>query len=580
MQAGYIAISFTIEIVMDTQKQNVGQVVVSCLQTMREQNSVWDALRIVLRKLGEYTNADAGMVIHFDGIHNQGDIVSSYEKDGNANAIRGLERTLLSPVEVAYKYYADQEVMELDDINVFSQLCGICCQLSSLTPLHKFYGVRLMIGGKVWGSLCILFNDKTKKISADELEMMKVLAYTAENSIMHELAHRNAVNENDHALAAERAKQFFFASVSHHIRTPLNSIMGFTELLKSDIDGNDRLQYLENIISSGRDLRQIVDNVLELSKMAVGRPVLHPDFSDVRGICREASSRYAAVANEKGVELRFELPEAMPSVGIDHERVRHILDMLLSNAIKYTDAGSITVKAELNGIVDGKGTLHLAVIDTGCGIDAAHQQRLLRPYEELGDNHSQMGGTGLSLALCRALVEIMGGNIYLHSEQGKGSVFGMYLPVDVQVEEKKAVASACSIHGEASGIGSAEPCPCETFTVLIVDDVPLNLKLLDAYCKKVGVRHILEASNAVKALKILDTTKVDCILTDIWMPAMDGVGLARNLRENQAWNGIPIYAITADVDFPDSEDAKLFTGVMLKPVGADKLLPLFRSLIY
>lgn len=566
---------------MEAQGQNLGQVVISCLQTMREQDNVWEALRTVLRKIGQYTDADAGMVIHFDGVNNQGDIMTSYEKDENAKAIRSLERTLLSPIEVAYNYYADKEVMELDDINVFSQLCGICCQLSTLTPLHKFYGVRLMVEGKVWGSLCILFNDSTKKISDDELGMLRALAYAAETGVMRELSKRNALSDRDNStLSAERAKNFFFASVSHHIRTPLNSIMGFSELLKTVTDEKERRQHLENILESGNNLRQIVDNVLDLSKLAVGRSECHVETTDALAVCKDVSKKYEAEAKEKGLEFKFDLPEEMQKVEIDKVRVNQILDMFLNNALKYTEQGSITIKTELQGVCDGKGTLHFSVIDTGCGIDEAHQQRLLRPYEELGENQSQMGGTGLSLALVKALVEIMEGNFYLHSELGKGSAFGMYLPVKVQVEEKKPAAPACSIQGASCGVGSAAPCPCENFTVLVVDDVPLNLKLLGCYCKKIGVKHVESACNGVKALEVLNTTKIDCILTDIWMPMMDGVGLAQKLRENHDWDNVPIYAITADVDFPEGEEAKLFTGVMLKPVGVDKLLPLFRSLIY
>lgn len=228
---------------------------------------------------------------------------------------------------------------------------------------------------------------------------------------------------------ANRLKSEFLASMSHELRTPLNGILGFSELLVDQRIGplnQKQIEYITDIHQCGRHLLQLINDVLDLSKVEAGKMEAYAETFDMLATIASVCAVVAPIARKKHILVGTDVPAAMPPVTLDAQKVKQILFNLLSNAIKFTeDNGQVTLALEL----DGEAGVRIRVIDTGIGITAADQARLFGAFVQLDSGASRRhDGTGLGLALTRKLVELQGGRITVQSEPGKGSVFSVWLP--------------------------------------------------------------------------------------------------------------------------------------------------------
>lgn len=251
-------------------------------------------------------------------------------------------------------------------------------------------------------------------------------------------------------LRANRMKNDFLANVSHELRTPLNAIVGFVDLLREGVYGElspRQVKPVERIEASANHLRHLVDQILDLAKMAAGRLDVHAETLDVRPFILDVASEVESLVNEKNLTLSLVMGSALPRIRTDPTHLRQILVNLLGNAIKYTDAGSIVMKsrlvtqdsatkAGLPGVLAEKGNdiahwVSIQVIDSGIGISPGDQERVFEEFEQV-DLGSRAGfssrGTGLGLAISRRLSRLLGGDLLLTSEPGKGSTFTLWLP--------------------------------------------------------------------------------------------------------------------------------------------------------
>jgi len=228
------------------------------------------------------------------------------------------------------------------------------------------------------------------------------------------------------AHAAEKARSMFFSIVSHDIRTPLNAILGYSELLQSGTCGKAEMaEALESIHASGTTLLQLVNDVLDLAKMDSGKMTLHPEPTNLHRLTAEVFASFRMSASGRGVEL-VDATSGVPTVLLDGHRFRQILFNLVGNAVKFTERGTVTVSASYSG-----GDLEVSVADTGCGIAPDMQSRILEPFVQIQDpTHAadRVGGTGLGLSICRSLVKVMGGELAVESEPGRGSKFTVRVP--------------------------------------------------------------------------------------------------------------------------------------------------------
>ena len=257
----------------------------------------------------------------------------------------------------------------------------------------------------------------------------------------------------------------------------------------------------------------------------------------------------------------------MPALKLDSQRVYQILFNLIGNAVKFTRQGSVTLKATCQPVEGdpAKRDLIFSVHDSGIGIEKKYFKAIFKPFQQI-QNMTQTGGTGLGLSICTLMIEQMGGTISVDSEVGKGSTFTVKLKnVDwrpLQPEEEETLE-----------LKEKTTAAAENASLLLVDDVMMNLNVLEALCKKAGVKDIVKAQSGAEALDILKVRRFTAVLTDMWMPGMSGTELAKLIR--MKYNDLPIYLITADVEYLKHYKEEGFTGCLTKPLTLDKLREIF-----
>ena len=390
--------------------------------------------------------------------------------------------------------------------------------------------------------------------------LLHVFVVEDERDDMHqqELLAREYEAQLESERTANQAKSLFFSTVSHDIRTPLNAIVGFSELLEQgEADEGERARCISSIRSSGKVLARLVDDILDLSKLESGKLEIIKEPTDMPTLAREVIAVCEVGRARKSLELKTEIGE-MPWVSIDPQRVRQILFNLLSNAYKYTERGTVTVRV---GWQDG--TLTLSVADTGKGISKENVSRVLQPFVQLADkNHRD--GTGLGLSICQKLAALMDGELTLSSEIGVGSTFTVSLR-NVQTAEPPA-----------SHPKHVEPSKRSPSRVLVVDDSSVNRMVLKAMLARSGVTDVTMAENGREALKVLKGgTDFDMVFSDLWMPEMDGNELVHAIRADAKLVHLPVYLVTADVEVRNQPEMEVFSGILFKPITLEMLQALF-----
>ena len=364
------------------------------------------------------------------------------------------------------------------------------------------------------------------------------------------------------------AKSLFFSSVSHDIRTPLNAIIGFSEMLKHGMDTKSEHDLAVNsILMSSRMLLQLVNDILDLSKLESGRMEINAEPTDVSELALEIATSFCATHQTPGLDIRFSAAD-VPRLMVDPHRLRQIAFNLMGNAVKFTKKGVIELSVTFES-----GTLRMAVRDTGCGIGEADLKKLARPFVQVGAVSAQRAGTGLGLHICRMLARAMGGDLEISSELGKGSTFSIVVP-GVKVAESNEVRSGGV---ESGGVNSSTPplphSPAH-LRILVADDTKMNQMVLKAMFRRLGVTDVTCTDNGREALEALtapDAPKFDFVLTDMWMPEMDGVRLVESIRSNPSVAKTKVYLFTAEVEMKDTYAADGFDGILLKPANLESL---------
>ena len=392
--------------------------------------------------------------------------------------------------------------------------------------------------------------------------------------------------ERDMEYEKAKAKSYFFSTVSHDIRTPLNAIIGFSEMLKSGFKTEtEREQAIDSILVSGKTLLGLINDVLDLSKLESGKMDILPEPTDLPRLMQMVMSAFRASGAKPDLELRCRT-EDMPRLMLDPQRLRQIVFNLVGNAVKFTERGHVELRASFKRAGDSvAGVLRLAVEDTGCGISEENKKQIGSAYVQLGSKLSRNGGTGLGLAICKQLVAAMGGRMEVESTLGEGSIFTIVIP-NVRVASEsgndpdngksdiQAKASATA-QSESSAVGSCRDQPPDNVRrILVVDDAKMNLMVLKALLKNLGDYEIETAMDGLEAMKVLeapDAKPFDLVLTDMWMPNMDGEGLIKAIRANPTLKSLRVIAVTADVESQGSFASLGFDGILLKPVTGEKL---------
>ncbi|HZF14268.1 MAG TPA: ATP-binding protein [Thermoanaerobaculia bacterium] len=415
-----------------------------------------------------------------------------------------------------------------------------------------------------------------------------LLMVTGRNRVVEALVRQRTgelVAARDEAVRADRAKSEFLAAMSHEIRTPLNGVIGLADLLASGPLAPEQRDQAETIRSSGEVLLAILNDILDWAKIEAGRLDVERLPVDARAAVADTFALYRSRARDQGVKLVLDWPETVPRrVQADPMRLRQVLLNLVSNAVKFTPGGTVTVAARLDaGDADtGEGgRLAIAVQDTGIGMDEVQRTRLFQPFTQ-GDASTtrRFGGTGLGLAITARLLEAMEGTITVASAPGSGSLFTVRLPLAGGPAIADTDADVETARPPRSWIAVAEPCPGHRHRVLVAEDSPVNQKVAQAMLEYLGAE-VECVDDGAQAVAATARTAYDLVLLDIYMPVLDGLEAARAIRAREAGDagdtgGIPrlrLVALTANAFAADRQAclAAGMDGFLTKPLTLETL---------
>lgn len=428
-------------------------------------------------------------------------------------------------------------------------------QVFAATLVKIFFLLLIIIGVVSW--LFILA--RSGNLSALK-ELRSLTNALVKESSAHEKTSLALQDAKVQAESANEAKSRYLAGISHELRTPLNVMLGYAQLLSQDKTFTDtQRQTLSIVKRNGEHLADLIEGLLEISKIEAGRLTLQRDEINIKAVLQQIVDMFQMKAAQKNIEFVYQPCSNLPDyVATDKQRFRQILINLISNAIKYTERGSVTLKISYRNQV-----ANFNVIDTGIGISEHDRESIFRPFEQIRNSHTQaIGGTGLGLTISRSLTELMGGEITVDSTLGQGSTFNLRLML---VELNKNENAPESTLAQAIGYQG------ERQIVLVVDDELDQRQLMVDLLKPLGFE-VLLAENGTTGLDLLAQHQINLIIMDVRMPTMDGWQMVKEVRSRRY--KMPVLMVSANARDTDSHmaDERYHNGYIAKPVNLTALL--------
>ncbi|MEP7296260.1 MAG: ATP-binding protein [Burkholderiales bacterium] len=388
-------------------------------------------------------------------------------------------------------------------------------------------------------------------------------------------AEQHLIAARDAAEAARATQARFIANISHELRTPLNGILGFAQILRRDEAMTEpQARGLEIIEQSGQHLLMLINDILDLARIDEAKLELYPTAVDLVAFLQGVCDIVRVSAEEKGLTFACEAaPDLSATVLVDEKRLRQILLNLLSNAIRFTDTGQVTLRATpLPSVTGSSAGLRFDVEDKGIGMTEAQLARLFQPFEQVAEFRRREGGAGLGLTISRQLVRLMGGDIQVQSRQGEGSVFSFEIMAP-QPHAQVGAPRGDDVLQYRAALSPAEAAVLNGARVLLVEDNAINRELAMELLSGVGVV-VSVACDGQEALDMLQPQRFDVVLMDCQMPVLDGYAATQALRQRPELEGLPVIALTASAMVGDRDKA-LAMGMndhIAKPIVLEELL--------
>lgn len=394
------------------------------------------------------------------------------------------------------------------------------------------------------------------------------VAHDVTQQKQYESTLRRAMRE---AEQANRAKSQFLANMSHEIRTPLNAVVGLTHLLEQTKLDRDQASFLAKIHTASTSLLALLNDVLDVSKIEAGELALEQTHFDLATLVADISGLALVQCQAKGLRFVADVPALPHGVEGDVTRLTQILNNLVSNAIKFTEKGSVTLRVRESSRSDESIVLRFEVEDTGLGIPSHVQPRLFAPFAQADASTTRrFGGTGLGLSIVKRLAELMGGEVGLQSEPGRGSTFSV--TVSLKLAAPMTLSQPSSADCENDGLAGVR--------VLVADDSEINLFVAQRILRNAGASVTL-ATNGDEAVALVKTHSFDVVLMDAHMPVMDGFGATQVIRRELGITSLPIIALTADARATERQRAlnAEMNDFLTKPFQPQELIRTIQKVI-
>jgi PAS domain S-box-containing protein len=428
------------------------------------------------------------------------------------------------------------------------------------TDCKVWMGVPLKVENNIIGVMCLQDYNDENKFSQDDLYVLDFIANQIAIAIQRRIMLDNLVVARQKAEEAAESKQIFMSTMSHEIRTPLNEVIGITNLLLQGNPRDDQMDYIKTLRFSGNHLLTLVNDVLDYNKMESGKIVFEQIQFNMNDFLDEILRSYSFRSKAKHLSFEILKDPGVPSIVIgDQIRLNQILSNLLSNALKFTNHGGITVHIREKARKDNFSTIEFSVNDTGIGIPKEKHSTIFESFTQASaDTTRNFGGTGLGLAICKKLIELQGGTISIDSETDKGSTFTFFLKF--LASEKESSPAESDIPESFTGL--------EGKRILVAEDNKINFFVANKFLLGWGVI-VTHAENGQIAVEKINAEEFDLVLMDLHMPVMDGIEATKVIRSSEIKkiSTMPIVALTAAImsESHDKIDELNINDYVLKP---------------
>jgi signal transduction histidine kinase/ActR/RegA family two-component response regulator len=441
--------------------------------------------------------------------------------------------------------FADQMQLDPSRLNYNSDeiVTSFVEVISSYTNLDFKHKLPVSDSGNIWDAIATGIN-----MLGDELEHSTASRQELERE------QQNLKEAKEQAEAANQAKSLFLANMSHEIRTPLNGILGLTQIMQQDEVSDEFRSYLDMIHTSGKNLTKLINDILDFSKIESGKMELEQVRFNLHKLIQSDVEQHRVLAEQKGLSFNCNINDSVPvEVQGDSVRITQILTNIISNAIKFTEQGSITANFSAIETAQDEVVIQCSIRDTGIGIRSESREKIFQSFTQADNSVTRkFGGTGLGLSIAKRLVEMMEGEISVHSAGDRttssGTIFNF--TIRLRVPEKRTVNGDRNKKHQFQFL--------RQLNILIVDDNPINLFVARKMVEKFGAT-VTTATNGVEGIQAVQENDFDLILMDIQMPLLDGHAATRTIRLQHYFEN-PIIALSANA-FPEDKKKSLEAGM-------------------